>query len=226
MRKLFVVFILLLSQVVSAQNDSLSVQLKVNVDVVSRYIWRGCDYFNSPAIQPDMEAVYKNKIGIGAWGSISVAQQPVQESDIFVFANIGHFSFYIYDYFYMNQYADNHYFNYNSKQTGHTLSTDVSYTISDKIPLTLLASYNFWGNDTLHSSYVELSYSFKKQPIKLFCGATFDKGWYGNGTGVVNTGIQFSRSLKITDHFDLPIDLQCIINPQKENIFLVALIHL
>ncbi|GAB4455076.1 MAG: hypothetical protein Fur0028_10320 [Bacteroidales bacterium] len=226
MQKIIIVFILLISQTISAQNDSSTFQLKVNVDIASRYIWRGCDYFNSPAIQLDMEAVYKNKIGMGAWGSISFAQQPIQENNFFVFANIGHFSVYVYDYFFMNQSNDNHYFNYNDKQTGHTLSTDVSYTISEKIPLTFLASYNFWGNDTLHSNYIELSYSLKKQPIKLFCGATFDKGWYGNGPGVVNTGIQFSRSIKITNEFDLPLDIQCIINPQKENIFIVALIHL
>jgi len=226
MRLFSIVFSLLFAYVASAQNDSSSMQFKVNADIASRYIWRGSDYFNSPAIQPDMELVYKNKIGIGAWGSFSFANQPIQENDLFVFANIHHFSIYVYDYFYMNQNANNHYFNYNDKKTGHTLSADLAYKISENFPLTILASYNFWGNDTLHSQYFELSYSLKKYPVQIFLGATTDNGWYGNGLGIVNTGIQFSKEIKIGEQFSIPFDIQCIVNPQKENIYLVALIHL
>lgn len=226
MRLLTNIIALLISSYISAQNDSAKMQLKVNADIVSRYIWRGSDYFNSPAIQPDMELVFNNNFGIGAWGSMSFTSQPIQENDLFIFANFKHFSVYVYDYFYMNQNTENHYFNYKDKETGHTLSTDISYTISEKIPFSLLASYNFWGNDTLNSSYVEISYSFKKQPIRILCGGTFQKGWYGNGAGIVNAGIQFTKNIKITEQYELPIDIQCVINPQKENIFIVALIHL
>lgn len=226
MQILFIIIILFFAKLASSQNDTDKIQLKANADIASRYIWRGSDYFNSPAIQPDLELVYKNKIGIGAWGSISFANQPIQENDLFIFANIKSFSVYLYDYFYINQNTDNHYFNYNPKNTGHTLSTDISYTISDHIPLTILASYNFLGNDTLHSSYLELSYAFKKQPVRIFCGATNRSGWYGNSMGIVNTGFQYTKKIKISEHFELPIDFQCIINPQKENLYLVAIIHL
>lgn len=226
MRILFITIILFLAKWTSSQNDSIKIQLKANADIASRYIWRGNDYFNSPAIQPDLELVYKNKIGIGAWGSISFANQPIQENDLFIFVNFKSFSVYFYDYFYTNQNTENQYFNYNPKNTGHTLSTDISYTISDNIPLTILASYNFWGNDTLHSGYLELSYAFKKEPVRLFCGATNSNGWYGNTMGIVNAGFQFLKTIKISDNFELPIDFQCIINPQKENLYLVAIIHL
>ncbi len=209
-----------------AQNDSNAFQLKVNVDIASRYIWRGSDYFNSPCIQPDMELVYKDKIGIGAWGSFCFASQPIQENDLFIFTNLGNFSVYIYDYFYMNQTDTNYYFNYKDKETGHTLSCDISYKISEDLPLNILLSYNFYGNDTLHSTYLELSYTMKKKPVSFFAGATFDKGWYGDEAGVVNTGIQFSKEIKITEHYSLPVDVRCIVNPQRENIFLTAIIHL
>jgi len=153
-----IVSIFFTASLVSAQTDSSNIQFKVNADIASRYIWRGSDYFNSAAIQPDMELIYKDKIGIGAWGSFSFSNQPIQENDLFIFANINHFSIYIYDYFYMNQIVNNAYFNYDSKKTGHTLSADISYKISENFPLTILASYNFWGNDTLHSQYFELNY--------------------------------------------------------------------
>lgn len=226
MRISLIFIVLFFTKLASSQNDSSKIQLKANADIASRYIWRGSDYFNSPAIQPNLELVYKNKIGIGAWGSVSFANQPIQENDLYIFANFKSFSIFFYDYFYINQNTDNQYFNYNHKNTGHTLSTDISYTISDNIPLTILASYNFWGNDTLHSGYLELSYTLKKQSVRFFCGATHRKGWYGNSMGIVNAGIQFLKTIKISEHFELPIDFQCIINPQKENLYLVAIIHL
>lgn len=205
MRILFIIIILFFAKLASSQNDTGKIQLKANADIASRYIWRGSDYFNSPAIQPDLELVYNNKIGIGAWGSISFANQPIQENDLFIFANIKSFSVYFYDYFYINQTTDNQYFNYNPKNTGHTLSTDISYTISDNIPVTILASFNFWGNDTLHSSYLELSYAFKKQPVRIFCGATNSNGWYGNSIGIVNAGFQFTKTIKIVNILNFPL---------------------
>lgn len=226
MRLLKFILLLVIYSTNHAQNDSANLQLKINADMVSRYVWRGSDYFNSPCIQPDMELVYKDKIGMGAWGSISFASQPFQENDIFIFTNLGNFSVYIYDYFYMNQTDTNHYFNYKNKETGHTLSCDMSYKISDHIPLNILLSYNFYGNDTLNSTYLELSYTLKSKPISFFAGATFDKGWYGNEAGVVNSGIQFLKEIKITEQYSLPFELRCIVNPQRENIYLTAIIHL
>lgn len=44
--------------------------------------------------------------------------------------------------------------------------------------------------------------------------------------GIINTGFQFTKTIKISEHFELPIDFQCIINPQQENLYLVAIIHL
>ncbi len=226
MKKIFFIGLIIITTNAFSQNDSVTFLFKANADIASRYVWRGADYFNSPAIQPDMEIVYKNHIGIGAWGSVSIDNQPVQETDWFVFANIYKFSLYLYDYFFMNQTINNHYFDYNSSTTGHTLSADLSYTISDKFPLTMLVAYNFYGNDSLNSTYVEFSYAPKKYPLQIFCGGTFDKGWYGNQAGIVNAGIQIKKDIEINNKLSLPLKLQCIVNPMTGNIYIVAILSL
>jgi hypothetical protein len=220
-------FFCFISTISYSQKDTENIAFKVNADLVSRYVWRGSDYFNSPAVQPDMEIAYKNIVGVGARGSMSIANQPIQETDWFVYTNVYKFSFYIYDYFYMNnQLANNHYFNYKSSKTGHTISADLSYTFSAQYPFAILASYNVWGNDTLHSSYVELSYTPTKYPIQIFCGGTFDKGWYGHKAGIVNVGVQLKKDIIINDKLSLPFKIQCIVNPMTENIFIVAILSL
>lgn len=222
MRNYFILAIMLYTFTSIAQNDSAMFQTKISTDFVSRYIWRGIDYFNSPAIQPDIELMFKEKVGIGAWGSFSFTNQPIHETDLFLFFQSKHFTIYLYDYFYMNQLINNHYFDYSQKSTGHTFSLDLSYTVSESIPLTILASYNFYGNDTLHSNYAELSYKFKEKPIEIFMGGTFSKGWYANTAGIVNTGIKINKKIEINDHLNIPTYVSLIFNPTAQNIYIVA----
>ncbi|MCX7862411.1 MAG: hypothetical protein N2449_05390 [Bacteroidales bacterium] len=223
-RLLFFFYLFICTQLISfAQSDSCNKRVNIGADLVSRYIWRGSDYFNSPCVQPDIQfLLYKNYFGIGAWGSFSINNQPIQETDLYAFLQVKQFQLYIYDYFYMNILSNNHYFDYQPSTTGHTLSCDVSYTFSEKYPISLLASYNFWGNDTLHSSYIELSYEVKKEQVLIFCGGTFDKGWYAHKAGVCNVGCSVTKDIPITSTFKIPLKVQCIINPIRENIFIVA----
>lgn len=207
--------------------DSTSTRVKVATDIYSRYVWRGSDYFNSPCIQPDLQFyLYKNYLGIGTWGSFSTTNQPIQETDLYAFAIYKGFQLYIYDYFYLNLTTNNRYFDYKPKTTGHTLSCDISYTFSEKHPFTLLASYNFWGNDKQNSAYFELSYEFKKEQIKCFCGGTTSDGWYAYKAGICNIGISATKEIKVTETFTFPLKIECIVNPIRENIYLIAGISL
>lgn len=204
-------------------NDSVKWDYSVSADLVSRYVWRGTDYGNSPAIQPTLELSYKN-ISAGAWGSFTFNSLPIQETDLYLSASIWKFKFTCWDYFFMNMdTVRNSYYQYSDNKTGHDFSMDMEFFLSEKIPLKILASYNFYGADTLHSSYFEASYKLnKKIPVELFVGYTPSKGWYGNGPGVVNAGIGMEKEIKISETFSLPFFCKLIFNPQKENIHLVA----
>ena len=155
----------------NSESDSVKWDYSVSADIVSRYVWRGTDYGNSPTIQPTLELSYKN-ISAGAWGSLTFNSLPIQETDLYLSASIWKFKLLAGIIFFMNMdTVRNSYYQYNDNKTGHDFSMDMEFFLSEKIPLKILASYNFYGADTLHSSYFEASYKLnKKIPVELFVG--------------------------------------------------------
>ena len=70
-------------------NDK-SVTLNFGADVMSRYIWRGIDFGNSPAIQPSLFLSWRG-LNVGAWGSYSFAPYRLQINDS-VSVNMGNYT--------------------------------------------------------------------------------------------------------------------------------------
>lgn len=139
-----------------------SASFSAGADLVSRYIWRGADYGNSPGIQP---AVAFSVAGFkaGFWGSYGLGQYSKQINDSTV-ANMGHyaeFDFYLsytwkgftlmaYDYFFPNSLSPNtgnKYFNFKNNTTGHTVEVCLSWAGTEKFPLQLYAGTLIYGAD-------------------------------------------------------------------------------
>jgi hypothetical protein len=137
-------------------------EFSVGADLVSRYIWRGADYGNSPAVQP---AVALSVAGFkaGFWGSYGLGQYSKKVNDS-VIENMGHyaeFDMYLsytwkgvtlmaYDYFFPNPLSpnsDNKFFNFKNQTTGHTLEVCLSWAGTEKIPLQLFAGTLVYGAD-------------------------------------------------------------------------------
>lgn len=131
-------------------------------DLVSRYIWRGADYGNSPGIQP---AVAFSVAGFkaGFWGSYGLGQYSKQINDSTI-ANMGHyaefdmylsytwkgFTLMAYDYFFpnsLNPNSGNKYFNYKKNTTGHTVELCLSWVGPESFPLQLYAGTLVYGAD-------------------------------------------------------------------------------
>ncbi len=88
-----------------------------------------------------------------------------------------------------------------------------------------------------YSTYAELGYAFniKQVDLNAFAGMAFnnpkaadaatgyigESGFYGTGLGVVNLGLQASKSIQITEKYALPLSCAVITNPQAEKVFLV-----
>lgn len=158
-------------------------------DLVSRYIWRGADYGNSPGIQP---AVAFSVAGFkaGFWGSYGLTQYSKQINDTTT-ANMGNYSevdFYLsytwkgftimaYDYFLPNSLdpnSGNRYFDFKNKTTGHTIEVCLSWAGPEKFPLQLFAGTLVYGadkgkdstgvygagEDNNYSTYFEAGYQF------------------------------------------------------------------
>jgi hypothetical protein len=228
------------------QQLSKPVQFSLGADLASRYIWRGRDYGNSPCIQPNVAVSFAG-LKFGVWGSYGFVSHEnsgsYAEIDPYISYTWKWFTIGVTDYFFPNGFTPNDgntYFNYESKTTGHTFEGCLTFTGPEKFPITVFAGTHFYGADkgthpkgvfepdtsnvSNFSTYFEVSYPFtvKGIGVKPFVGGIpFGSGWYGLYGGIVNAGVTVSKSIKITDKFELPVFGSVIGNPQAENLFLV-----
>ena len=216
--------------------------LSLNVDLMSRYVWRGQDFGAAPSIQPGI-SYSKWGFTLGAWGAYTLnnVNTGVQEADLYLSYSVNDmFSVTVTDYFFPDETVDYHYFDYKDKSTGHVFEGTIAFNGTEKLPLSILLATNFYGSDARrmnddgtsgtiqYSTYAELAYAFKH--FDMFMGFNLttpdsdkgESGYYGDSFGVVNLGISASREIKITENFSLPLNVALITNPQKEKIYLVA----
>ena len=244
MKRLYYVFASLLILILAAGGPAdLMGQSKFSLDpggaFVSRYVWRGTDFGNSPAIQPAVELGYSG-FALGAWGSYSTTDANFQEADFYLSYTLKDmFTFMVTDYFFPNGRAtDNDYLHYNSDSTGHVFEGSISFNGTEKIPFRVLVATNFAGADAhdadgnlQYSTYIEVGYftTVGKNSLDIFLAGTptnpdkdkGESGYYGPEAGIVNLGITASRDIKITESFSLPVSVSVIANPQHENIWFV-----
>ncbi|HRY99030.1 MAG TPA: hypothetical protein P5550_08230 [Bacteroidales bacterium] len=211
----------------------------VSADLVSRYVWRGLEFGNSPAVQPGIE-YSRGMITAGCWGSYATNGANYQEADLYVtLTPVEAFSITFTDYFFPDHsLGTNHYFNYDGDRTGHVMEGAITFNGTEKLPLRVMAAVNFYGadarkanGDLMYSTYAELGYSteISSTSCDLFLGfspnkADTDKGetgFYGDKPGIINLGITGHRDIRVSESFTLPVFTSLIVNPQAENIFLV-----
>ena len=177
-----------------AQKGNESATINFGADLMSRYVWRGIDFGNSPAIQPNFSFAW-NGLNIGAWGSYAFAGHKIQlndttvvdggtyaESDLFISYTYQWFTLMVIDYFMengLNPNNGNKYFNYKNATTGHTFEGSLSFEGPEKFPLQVLASTLFYGDDknkdssgvyghgqqNNYSLYFELAYKIKLRKL-------------------------------------------------------------
>lgn len=208
----------------NAQNSG---KFDLGADFVSRYVWRGSDYGNSPSIQP-----YANySIGglkAGLWGAYAT-NADFQEIDLILSYTFKEtFSVVLTDYFLPNgTNFRNNFFCYSEDSTGHLLEVALTFEGTAKLPFYASVNYNFYGADPEKSWYFELGYSgnFEEIEYDLFVGATPGAGVYmpdgSDGFHVVNVGATLTKNIRISDGFSLPVSGSLILNPQSEGLFFV-----
>lgn len=181
---------------IEEEKDEEGATLNFGADIFSRYVWRGYDFGNSPAIQPNISFSWKG-LNIGAWGSYSFTKHSIEINDSTVIdaGNYSEMDFYVsytykwftlmfFDYFTMNGLNPNdgnNYFDYRNTTTGHTFEGCLSFDGPDNFPLQFMASTLFYGDDknkdstgaygygtkNNYSTYFELSYRINIRKIDL-----------------------------------------------------------
>jgi len=128
-------------------------ETNIGADIVSRYVWRGVDYGNAVAIQPNIEVAI-GTITVGAWGSWAISPGPTDasgnESDLYVSTKIGPIGLTINDYYFPAYTGSDELFNVDKHIIEVSSGVDVQ-------SLNIQLSSNIKG-DALHSTYLEVSY--------------------------------------------------------------------
>jgi hypothetical protein len=224
MKSITILFII----IITFLSDYTIAQVNFGADVMSRYIWRGVDYGNSPSFQPSItfkEGAFK----IGTWGAYSFAGEGsvFSEHDVFCKlyfeSNAGTFSFIYTDYYYPSEGLK--YFNFSGKGEGaHTMEAGFSFNGPVSFPIQFSAYLNFY-NDPDYSTYFQAGYPIETDEVSLlfFAGLSGKRSvWYGTSkAAVINVGISFLKQFYISEKLSLPISASLIVNPDLEQSYLI-----
>ncbi|WP_292009965.1 hypothetical protein [Chryseobacterium sp.] len=137
--------------------------------------------------------------------------------------------------------ASNDIFNYSSRRTSHIIDLRTNYTFGKSFPLNIEADIMLYGGansgeiklkpdgkykSNRYSTYVQASYPVitgKKVNLNAFVGAGFALNsstfLYGNGENsfdVVNMGLKADKTLKLSEHYSLPLMMMVMWNPSQK----------
>lgn len=211
----------LLAQPDSLATDSLS--LSVNIDLVSRYIWRGQNFGQAPSIQPYIELGWKN-FTLGAWGAYKFTGEGEQETDFYISKSIGPVTLAVWDYWTFCDTNEMDFFDYNEETTSHLLEAQILLADEEVFPFGLLGGWFFYGADSTKSLYLELQYYYSKGTTEVtgFAGYQAKGSFYASDPGFVNVGCMISKPIPITERWELPLCLGLIANPFERSVYVVA----
>lgn len=201
------------TSVVNAQEEEKPSNFSVGADIYSNYIWRGSKFGTGPAFQPSVKYT-AGGFTAGVWGSFDA--NGYTEADPYVSYSFPFgLSLGVTDYYYPGLggsfFADSsNAYEINAGFTKGGLSLSANYILNES-PLPASA-----GED----KYFQIGYAFKTFNIAVGAG----DGWHtADGEfNVCNVTLGTSKVIKITDTFSVPVTGQVIVNPDKEQLFLVV----
>lgn len=197
------------------------------IDFVSDYIWRGAYQNSGFSVQPAWGLSYGN-FSLTAWGSQSLTKTDgAQEFDLSLGYSIGHFGITITDYWWNGILSP-----YGDYKNDHHFEAALSYTVSDKIPLTVAWATMFAGSDDndkgnrAFSTYISAVYDFHCPAdivLTPSIGITPWKGAYdAEGAHVTDISLKAGKTLKISENFSLPVFVQAIAAPAYDKAYLIG----
>jgi len=224
-KKTVIVLIAILSiSKINAQEEVKSkTKIDIGVDFASRYVWRGLEFSDSPAVQPYVELTSGN-FKLGAWASYETGGQVVgQEFDLYASYSFGPVSLGFTDYSFPVDGVSDGYF----QMLNHIGETTLSFDGVEKFPLTAMVGVNIY-NDDKNSIYTEIGYPFKigETELNAFVGGGNEIYSLNGDFAVTNFGISAGKDIKMTDLFSLGVSVSAIFNPDTEDAYLVFVLSL
>lgn len=200
----------------SAQKEESGPAFGTGADIVSNYIWRGTKLAVGPAIQPSVSLTAGN-FEIGAWGSFSFTSSEGAESDLYLSYSLPFgLSLGLTDYYL----PGSMFFDFSDTTGSHALEVNAGFSaggfsLSANYILNEAGSAGSAGGDM----YFEAGYDFSA--FNIFIGA--GDGWHTSDGefGLCNIGIGTGKEIKITENFSVPVSGSIILNPEREQFYVV-----
>jgi hypothetical protein len=215
-KKMFLgVLMLVLASIPGYTQESESkLSFNPSLDIYTNYIFRGTRYGQGPSLQPDLNVTYKG-FTAGVWGAFDVSGYAETDPYISYTFPFG-LSIGLTDYYFQQTPL----FDFSGSDGSHALEINLGFVYKN---IGLQANYviNEAGGpgSTGGDMYFHGSYYFPS--FEVFAGA--GDGWHtsdGN-FNLCNLGIGTTRQLTITDKFSIPLTGQVIVNPEREQLFIV-----
>jgi hypothetical protein len=185
-----------------------------SLDFYTNYIFRGTRLGQGPSLQPDLNVNYKG-FTAGVWGAFDVSGYAETDPYISYTFPFG-LSLGLIDYYMQGTPL----FNFSGSDGSHALELNIGYTYNN-----IGLQYNYIINQAGGPGsaggdmYIQGSYTFPS--FEVFAGA--GNGWHtsdGN-FNLCNLGLGTTRQLTISDKFSIPLTGQIIVNPEREQLFIV-----
>ncbi len=199
-------------------------EFSFGADIVSRYIFRGIDFGESASVQPSL-TFSSGGLEIGTWASYATnpGSADANEHDLWIGYSAGAFSVGITDYYFPN--AGVEFSNFDGDgEGGHLIEPYASFGGTDSFPVTLYAAY-VAHNDPDNSLYINASIPFAVGGMEMSFGIGASAGesalYLTEGFSIIDMVLGASKSIPITDKFELPVSVSYILNPTDDKSFLV-----
>ncbi len=226
-------------------SGQVSAECKLEVDggadLVSRYVWRGLDFGDAPAVQPWLDFSLGG-LTVGLWASYASANTTPTTTDR-SFAELDAYISYTHrlsnnmaitavvtDYYFPND--GGRYFNYDNYDSeggpgAHTIEIGLGVEGPESLPISIFGFANV-HNDEGNNLYFQLNYTtaVKGAGLDFFIGVAPGSedtpDYYGtDDLEVINLGVTVSKELKLTEHYHLPLFVSYTLNPQAEQAYLL-----
>lgn len=211
-------------------------EINTGADIVSRYVWRGTDFWAAPNIQPSLSIGYAG-LELGVWGAYTLANNTEETDEIdtwlsytYNIENSVSITVLATDYYFPNTGIKWGNFNDYDNDDGpgaHTIELGAGITGPEAFPLSVFGYINVY-NDEGNNAYFQADYPFqvKETELNVFIGAASgsedNPDYYGtDDLQVINLGVRAERDIKISGDFTLPLSVSFIMNPNIEVSYLV-----
>ena len=207
--------LIILTTQVNAQDGEKVSNFNVGADLYSNYIWRGSKLGQGPSVQPVVKFV-KSGLTLGVWGAFDASGYSEVDPYISYALPVG-LSFGLTDYYYPGLPV----FETSDTSGSHALEINAGFARGG---LSLSANYivNQAGGagSAGGDMYFQAAYAFAS--FNIFVGA--GDGWHTSDGkfNLCHVGLGTGKVITLTDKFSIPVTGQVILNPEKEQLFVVV----